>query len=1119
MAIYVESGVTSNDLVVQRNSVTVFDGGIVSNTTLNEFGVMVVSAGGSADNTTINSGGRLVVSAAAAVVSTTVNSGGSMMVQNPSETVLAIKENGGYVQVPNVRSATFVSNTISGLTLSGTSMTVHSNTVADGTVISSGLVIVYSGGSAKNTTVTANGRMHLLHRAFHRGTLQIESGAVVSATTGAIIDFDIINRTTDDGYMINDLSLIQGTPSYFISVSENQAAGTYKLAQGAASFKDTITIAGAQGASLGPVTVNGDNVVYNGVTYSLDQVDGNLTLTVIPKPAVFIIHYSGNLVSSSYEMTGAVVDSNYTMRISSGGVANDTTINTSAGAYVFDGGVANGTTVNAQGSIIISSGGVANDTTVNSTGRMHLVAGTASNTTVNAYGSMFMSSGAIHRGTLQIESGAAVNAFDCIIDFTVAGRTVEDDYLINDLSLIRFPVFTITVSENQTAGTYKLAQGASRLSNIAISIGTEDTVYGSITVNGSDFVYDDIIYSLDQVNGDLTLTITEVPKVFIYSDGTLISSGRTVTSAIMGKQTRMYISSGGTANSTTVSGGSMHISSGGTANKTSLDSGCVYVSTGGIANDTVIRRGVLAISSGGTANDTIMFWGNTSITSGGVANGTNMSGGWMYISGVANDTTVNASGNIDVAEGGVANDTTINTSGSMIVFSGAVANDTIVNSGGNLWLSSGAVANDTTLNSCGNLWLLSGAVANDTTLNTYGYISISSGCVANRTTINTSGSMTIFEGGVANDTVISCTTGNVLPYRGLIAITSGGIANNTIVVNGLVGNHGGAANNTTLNNNGSMGVDNGGVANNTTINAQGQMVLSSGAVANDTIVNSAGEMILSSGAVANDTIVNSGATMSICYGGKHSGTLQIEHGAIVYASSGTINFTVAGRTVEDDYLINNLSLIQGAPTYTITVSADQAYGTYKLAQGAFNFTGKKPIYIIDTVGSSFWVNGKDFIYNNSIVYSLDQVNGNLTLTIADLSSAVVIYNGGELVSSGAMISGAVISGKNNVMEVTSGGTASDTTINFRGNVYAYDGGYVVGTVVNSMGNLILENAIADSSVVNSGGQLLTGPNTVINHTDVNGGKVYIYDTSCVASDTVVRNGGTLAIEKGSALKY
>ena len=91
---------------------------------------------------------------------------------------------------------------------------------------------------------------------------------------------------------------------------------------------------------------------------------------------------------------------------------------------------------------------------------------------------------------------------------------------------------------------------------------------------------------------------------------------------------------------------------------------------------------------------------------------------------------------------------------------------------------------------------------------------------------------------------------------------------------------------------------------------------------------------------------------------------------------------MAKRTTNDDYLINNLSLISGAPAYTITVSADQTFGTYKLAQGAENFTTTLSIGDGSVNYGSITVNGEVFRYNG-VDYQLTQVNGDLELSIGD----------------------------------------------------------------------------------------------------------------------------------------
>ncbi|MBQ4328315.1 MAG: VCBS repeat-containing protein, partial [Lentisphaeria bacterium] len=128
-------------------------------------------------------------------------------------------------------------------------------------------------------------------------SLQIAGGAVVSAYSGSVIDFTVADRKTSDGYLINDLSLINGAPDYTITVNKNQKAGTYKLAQGASNFSGSITI-GNGTVDYGTITVNGADVVHNGVTYSLDNVSGNLTLTVSGNT-----HPDGDLDGNGYADT------------------------------------------------------------------------------------------------------------------------------------------------------------------------------------------------------------------------------------------------------------------------------------------------------------------------------------------------------------------------------------------------------------------------------------------------------------------------------------------------------------------------------------------------------------------------------------------------------------------------------------------------------------------------------------------------------------------------------------------------------------------------------------------------------------------------------------------------
>ena len=183
----------------------------------------------------------------------------------------------------------------------------------------------------------------------------------------------------------------------------------------------------------------------------------------------------------------------------------------------------------------ISSGGIASNTTLNDNGTMYISSGAAADsTTVNSGGTMFISSGGTHRGSLQIAGGAVVSVdTGATIDFTVAGRTADEDYLINDLSLIQgAPAYTITVDNDPNNGTYKLAQGAeSFIETMVIGNGTNN--YGTLTVNGNFCRYDGMIFFLDQLDGNLTLTIAGVEEesIAITSTTKLTNEDVTVSAA------------------------------------------------------------------------------------------------------------------------------------------------------------------------------------------------------------------------------------------------------------------------------------------------------------------------------------------------------------------------------------------------------------------------------------------------------------------------------------------------------------------------------------------------------------------------------------------------------------
>ena len=296
---------------------------------------------------------------------------------------------------------------------------------------------------------------------------------------------------------------------------------------------------------------------------------------------------------------------------------------------------------------------------------------------------------------------------------------------------------------------------------------------------------------------------------------------------------------------------------------------------------------------------------------------------------------------------------------SMCILSGGSAELTAVSSGGRMHVSGGGTANSTTLYYQGCLFISGGGRVDNTTVN-YGKMFVYSGGTANSTTVNFLGSMDVSSGGI-------------------LYVYDGGTISDTTVNNGTLRFSGGMAVRTTLNDcrdpddssfSGGMYLHNG-TASLTTVNSNGYLKVGSDGMAFSTEVNCGGSMYIPDGRAA-DIAVNSGGYMTVGYDGKVTGMLTMEDGAVVSAYEGSIlDFDISGSDEEAPALVNNLSVIQGTPSYTITVSADQTEGEYKLAEGAAGFNKSVTVYCDDaelgrlSIGETVTLAGQDYTLNLS----------------------------------------------------------------------------------------------------------------------------------------------------------
>ncbi|MBQ7207118.1 MAG: AIDA repeat-containing protein [Lentisphaeria bacterium] len=806
-------------------------------------------------------------------------------------------------------------------------------------------------------------------------------------------------------------------------------------------------------------------------------------------------------VSSGVTSTGVVVAKS-SMYVSSGGTANSTTVNSRGSMYVY-GGTANSTTVNSRGCLEVSGGGTANSTTVNSRGYLEVSSGgTANSTTVNSGGSMWIDGGT---AAAIIENGGYVGGYDANITFvpnTFSGLVLFDGVTVHSGTTAAGTTLSgcdMYVCSGGTANSTTMSGGSMIVSRggtvdgATVNSGGAMYVCSGGTVNSAAVSSGGYMYvesggtALDIdwtpfvgrviVGYDATATFAGSCSGVYFGSDTLLSSAMVMEGIVISDYHSMYVMSGGTANSTALSGGWMIVSSGGTANSTTVDScGRMTLSRGGTASRTAINYGCeMDVSSGGTASvTTVNSYGELFVSSGGTASVTTVnSGGRMTVSsggtatdviassgallelfvvpdtrvkgtfagsafeikdarfsgctvrggivatvgsgGTADTITVDRYGELYVSGGGTANSTTVNSDGSMTVFGGGSANRVTVDSGGELYISSGGTATDLVVISgacmelivAPNTWIrgtyadsvfeMKNGMISGCTVTDYWDMFVSSGGTANRTTVGSDGRMYVSSGGTANSTTVN-SGGRMVVRR------SGGTANSTTVNSGgsmsvwngtataIVENGGyvdvdDEADVTFASNvisglvlTDKMSVHSGTTAVSTAI-SYGDMCVFSGGTANGTTVNRHGGIYVESGGTANSTTVNSGGELYVSSGGIATGRLEIAGGGIVSAEEGgIIDFDVSGIAPGNTVLVNDLSRIEGAPSYTLTVSGRQAAGAYALAGGAANFAA---MVSVGTATEDFGIaviNGSPLSHNNC-TYTLTVTDSTLTLLV------------------------------------------------------------------------------------------------------------------------------------------
>ena len=319
-AIWIHSGGTASSTVINNHTTAyIFSGGSADDLKANGFGVVMVHSGGTATNLSLAEHYELCIAPGTYIQGTcgenafeiadgvmsggTLGSFGAIHVSSGgiAEDVtlyFGIEYSDYYVEM-NVHSGGIASNITlkregelyvsSGGRADNTSIesrgdlfVCNGGTADHNTIHSRGNLRIFESAVAGNTTVESDGFLCLSSGGRHTGRLTMEQGAYVSAYSGSILDFSLAGVSAGADALVNDLAIIQGSPTYWLTVNDTQSTGEFRLADGAAGFNKTITVKSESGKNLGSLYVGDDPVKIRKRWYSAGVTDGSLTLTIDP---------------------------------------------------------------------------------------------------------------------------------------------------------------------------------------------------------------------------------------------------------------------------------------------------------------------------------------------------------------------------------------------------------------------------------------------------------------------------------------------------------------------------------------------------------------------------------------------------------------------------------------------------------------------------------------------------------------------------------------------------------------------------------------------------------------------------------------------------------------------
>ena len=473
------SGTTANSTTMNGGYIHIYSCGVAHTLTVSG-GNVDIDAGGSADNVFVNSHCNLKLNGAGA-------------------TVTKITENGGYVGIADGASATFLSNSFSGLVLNEQSATLHSGTTANSTTIQGrnywGNLYVYSGGVANSNTVNTYGKLYLYGGASADTTVEngycdvyVYGGATANSNTVNGGCFYAFSGATANSNTVNqDGKLYVSDGATALEITEN--GGYVEAADGA---KVSFIANSFSGMNL----YRQSATLHSGTTANA---------TVVTSGRLYV--YSSGVANSN-----TVNDTGY-LYVYGGAEANSNTVNYSGRMYVHSSAVANSNTMNYSGYLYVYSGGVAESNTVNSSGYMSVEnGGVAKEMTVSAGGRLSVAAGGKVTGRFTIDYGANVSVNSAaIVDLDISTFDPGSSEVLNHYDLLGgTPLLTITVAADQENGVYSLARGVKSTfdNKTQFTVYTDEGAKAGTLIVGDSITIGSGKFALSLADETLTLTVS-----------------------------------------------------------------------------------------------------------------------------------------------------------------------------------------------------------------------------------------------------------------------------------------------------------------------------------------------------------------------------------------------------------------------------------------------------------------------------------------------------------------------------------------------------------------------------------------------------------------------------------